>query len=292
MKTIVGRRTVAGCMAVAGAVLAGCGSGEKEETGAASTSASSVGTPATLVRNGQLTVCTDPTYPPMEYYGPDKELTGYDVEAARAVGKAMGLKVGFVPSDFGGILPAMDAGKCDLVWSTTFVNPERTAKFTAVPYQSTGTVILVKAGNPEGIAGPETLSGKTVVSQNGSELLALAQKASDDLEAAGKPGAKIQGYGKFEEAIQQLVVGRADAVVTSDIDAAYRSLRQKGTFETTHRFPDTETIGVYSKPGNKDLIQKLHAALDELQKDGTLKTLAEQQGVPPEGIKVEAPVGG
>jgi polar amino acid transport system substrate-binding protein len=131
-----------------------------------------------------------------------------------------------------------------------------------------------------------------VVSQNGSNLLKKAKTISADLAKQGKPASKVQGYDKFEEAIQQLVVGRADAVLTQDIDAAFRALKQPGQFESAYGFPDTETFGVYMKQDNRDLADKLHKALDELQKSGELEKLAKQEGMPTDGIGVEAPVGG
>jgi polar amino acid transport system substrate-binding protein len=283
------KRALVGCV-VAG-LVAGCGSDSGEEQGERPAAAESAA-PAELIDDATLTVCTDPTYPPLEYYGERKEFDGYDVAAARAVAEEWGVDVAFKPTSFSGILPALDAGRCDVAWSGLFIDPERTKRFGAVPYQKTTSIILVKAGNPEGIASPEDLAGKTVVSQNGSNLLKKAKEISKENEAAGLGASNVQGYDKFEEAIQQLVVGRADAVITQDIDAAYRALKQPDQFETAYSFPDAETFGVYFQPDNAELGKKLHAALADLEESGRLAELAEEEGMPADGIGVEQPVGG
>jgi polar amino acid transport system substrate-binding protein len=288
------RASVAGMVAVA-ALVAGCGSdgdsGEKTG-GGASTTAEGKAADLGLIRDGELTACVDPTYPPLEYYGPNKEFTGYDIAMGKAVAAKLGVEPVFKAMAFSGILPALDAGRCDWTLAGTFVNPERTARFIAVPYHNTTSVIMVKAGNPEGIESPEDLTGKTVVTQNGTDLLKLARKISKDLEAEGQPPANVQGYDKFEEAIQQLVVGRADAVITQDIDASYRNLRQPDTFEAVYSFPDPQVFGTYIKKDNQKLADAIHGALEELESAGELKALAEQEGMPADGIAVEKPVTG
>jgi polar amino acid transport system substrate-binding protein len=272
--------------------LTGCGSDEPtppaDDTGAP---ANGIEAPTDLVRDGEFTVCTDPSYPPLEYFDEAGEFDGFDVAVARAVGEKWGIEVRFHETAFSGILPALDAGRCDVAWSGLFLDPERTEAFSAVPYQETTSVILVQAGNPAGITSPDDLSGKTVASQNGTNLLNLARDISAELEAEGKPPSNVQGYDRFNEAIQQLLVGRADAVITQDIDAAFRALEQPGTFESVYNFPDAETFGVYYVPTNEDLGEKLYQALKQLEDEGELVRIAEEEGMPPDGIKIEEPVG-
>jgi polar amino acid transport system substrate-binding protein len=280
--------------------VAACGSdddSDSNDSGADSASTDTGGSakqeaPTQLVRDGQFTVCTDPTYPPLESFDESGDYTGFDIGVARAVAEIWGVEAKFQETAFSGILPALDAGRCDVAWSGLFLDPERTKTFSAVPYQKTASVILVKAGNPEGISSPEDLAGKTVVSQNGTNLLKLARQISADNEEQGKGASNVQGYDKFNEAIQQLAVGRADAVFTQDIDAAARESKQPGQFEVAYTFPDAETFGVYYKPANTDLGEKLYAALKQLEESGELEQIAEEESMPVEGIAVAKPTGG
>jgi polar amino acid transport system substrate-binding protein len=276
-------------LAVIGVIaLAGCGG--SDDNGGGSTSASQPA-PTKLVHSGDFTVCTDPTYPPLESFDQNQQYTGFDVDTAKAVAEIWGVNPAFQQTAFSGILPALDAGRCDVAWSGLFIDPERTKSFAAVPYQKTASVILVKAGNPADIHSPDDLAGKTVTSQNGTNLLKKAQSISAQLQSEGKPAANVQGYDKFDEAIQQLAVGRADAVFTQDIDAAARTKSQPGQFEVAYTFPDAETFGVYYQPTNTDLGDKLYKALMSLEESGQLKTIAEENAMPVNGIAVGPPVG-
>jgi polar amino acid transport system substrate-binding protein len=290
------RRAFVGLLAtVVALIVAGCGGDDGDENGsgeAASgeTASIQISPPAGLIREGELRVCTDPTYPPLESFDESGEFVGFDVEVARAVAETWGVEAVFQETSFSGILPALDAGRCDVAWSGLFLDPERTKRFSAVPYQESASVIMVKAGNPENITSPEDLAGKTVASQSGSGVLKLAKEISAENEANGLEPSKIQAYDKFQEAIQQLAVGRADAVITQDIDVAAREAEQPGQFEVAYRFEDAETFGVYYKPENEELGEKLYESLKALEEAGELERIAEANHMPVDGIAVEKPV--
>jgi polar amino acid transport system substrate-binding protein len=275
------------------AALVGAGCGDDDDDGGEATTAptsASAEPPSELVREGQFTVCTDPTYPPLESFDESGEFVGFDIDTAEAVAEIWGIEAAFQETSFSGILPALDSGRCDVAWSGLFLDPERTKTFSAVPLQETASIILVAAGNPEDISSPEDLAGKTVTSQNGSNLLRLAEQISDENEANGLESSNVQGYDKFNEAIQQVAVGRADAVITQDIDAAAREAEQPGAFEVAYTFPNAETFGVYYKPDNPELGEKLYDALVQLEEDGQLAAFAEEVSMPAEGIAVDEPI--
>jgi polar amino acid transport system substrate-binding protein len=281
-------------IALASLAVAGCGSDDDstgdtaEQTSGEATA--SISPPGDLINDGEFRVCTDPSYPPLESFDENGDYIGFDIDTATAVAEIWGVEPVFQETSFAGILPALDSGRCDVAWSGLFLDPERTKTFSAVPLQETASVIMVVAGNPEDISSPEDLAGKTVVSQTGSNLLRLAQQISDDNEANGLEASNVQGYDKFNDAIQQLASGRADAAITQDIDVAAREQQQPGNFEIAYTFPDAETFGVYYKPDNPELGEKLYDALFELDKSGQLQEFAEASAMPAEGIAVDKPI--
>lgn len=280
--------------ALASLAIAGCGDDDDSSDDAGEPTSeeavASISPPANLVNEGEFTVCTDPSYPPLESFDENGEYIGFDIDTATAVAEIWDVEPVFQETSFAGILPALDSGRCDVAWSGLFIDPERTKTFSAVPLQETSSVIMVTAGNPEGISSPEDLAGKTVVSQTGSNLLRLAQEISDENEASGAGASNVQGYDKFNDAIQQLVSGRADAAITQDIDVAAREQEQPGVFEIAYTFPDAETFGVYYKPDNPELGEKLHEALVQLDEAGQLQEFAEASSMPAEGIAVDEPI--
>lgn len=276
-------------LAVAGAACLGsgaCSSDDESQGGDGSASGSSaagrsVEAPGTLVQEGSFTACMDASFPPMEYLD-GQTPKGFDVAVIAAVAETWGVEPVYKNMNFDGLLPAVSSGRCDVAWSGMFVNEERTKTFGVVPYYETGTVLLVQSGNPEGIATPEDLAGKTLVAQTGTLLIdeakALQKRLQGDLT--------VQAYPKASYLIQQLVVGRADAALTQDTEAGYRAKQNPGQFEVAYEYPAKETFGAYFGKDNDELGAGLRSALEQLDADGTLSRIAEEEGVPPGGLAV------
>ena len=283
---------VALALLAAALIGAGCGSddGDSSATAGDSTTSASITPPEGLSTDGELVVCTDPSYPPLENLDENGDYVGFDIDVAKAVAESWGGEATFQDVAFAGILPALDSGRCDVAWSGLFLDPERTKTFSAVPFQETATVIMVKGGNPEDINDPEDLAGKTVASQSGSNILKLAEQVSQENEANGLEPSNVQGYERFNEAINQLTVGRADAVFSQDIDAAARQEAQPGEFEVAYTFPDAETFAVYYSPDAPEIGEKIYESMKALEASGELEQIAKDNVMPPEGIKVQQPV--
>jgi polar amino acid transport system substrate-binding protein len=236
------------------------------------------------VRDGQFTVCTDASYPPMEFYRTpgDRDPVGFDMDMAAALAKGWGVKPRIVATDFPGLLPALAAGRCDAVISGMFVTPARAAQFPAVPYLRSSQVLLVRAGTT-GIAGPDDLAGKTVAVQAGTEYEKRAHALDEKLRAEGKPGITVQAYPKGSDVAEQLLTGRAAAGITQDTEAAYRAEVQPGKFAVAYTYPATDMFGIYLPKGAD--MEVVQAAVDKLRKDGTLGKLVSRWHMPPAGAQ-------
>src|SRR5436309_5217288 len=69
--------------------------------------------------------CTDPTFPPMEYATTSGKIVGFDVDMAAALAKTFSSTAAAVKTAFPGLLPALNAKKCDAVISGIFITPDR-----------------------------------------------------------------------------------------------------------------------------------------------------------------------
>src|ERR671931_49761 len=146
MKRVV---SVLSLLAVAAAVLAvaGTAGGSRE---------------ATSRGRGSYKYCTDPTSPPMESKTAAGKPLGFDIDLANAIAKLWKVKAKFVQTSFPGLLPALGSKKCTMVISGIFITPDRLKTFPAVGYMRSHRTLVVQAGNPKRIKGPNDLSGNAV----------------------------------------------------------------------------------------------------------------------------------
>jgi polar amino acid transport system substrate-binding protein len=231
---------------------------------------------AGVIRNG-----ADFTYPPLEFVEADgKTFTGVDYDLAQAVGEKLGVRVEHANGAFGTLIPQLQSKRLDMVFSFATVTDERKQAVDFIEYSQSGTAMMVRKGNPEGIKTIADLCGKGVGLQSGAVQVPIAQKASDDCVAAGKPPIDIKQLGKDSE-VQMLLRNGRIAVDLLDAPVAAYSAAQSDEFEVVpnERY-EVRNHGVMVLKGNDQLAEAIKTAIDELMADGTYTQILDKYQVP------------
>jgi polar amino acid transport system substrate-binding protein len=234
---------------------------------------------------GSLKFCSDPTFPPMEYKTAAGKAVGFDIDLANAIAKNWKVKAKFVETGFTGLLPGLGANRCTIVISGIFITPDRVAQFPAVAYMKTHRALVVQAGNPKRIKGPNDLSGKTVAVQAGTKYEEYLKTLNEQFKSSGKTQFTLQSYPGDTDAVGQLIVGRADAVLTQDTSGAYQKKQNPGKLAIAYLFPETDSFGIYYRKGETKLGTALKAAIKTLKRNGTLKKIAAKHQIPVTDVK-------
>lgn len=141
------------------------------------------------------------------------ELQGFEVDFMRAVAEETGDEVEFVTMSFSGLIGALESGRIDTVANQITITPEREAKFAFTqPYVYDGAQVVVKAGNEDEITGPESLKGRSVAVNLGSNFEELLRNLpyADEID--------IRTYESNIE--QDTALGRVDAFVMDRVSSA------------------------------------------------------------------------
>ena len=290
-----------GGLALAAALVAGCSAAQSPSASPATPTDSAApsavatagasqapaGAPAGLLKEGEVSACiTSEAYPPLEYFDVAGELTGFEVEAFKAVAGVWGVKPVHVTTTFEGLIPGLQAQRCDLVWAGLYLSEKRMEVADAVPELATGQVLLVPAGNPGGIKAEGDVCGKKIAIQSGGIVEQTIAAASEACVAAGKPAIDIQAYQKVVDEFQQIALGRVNAVWETDMGVAGFMGENPGKYEIGYAFPKTDKFAVYLGKGKTEVQEALAAALRTLKADGTLLTLAEKYSIDPATLEV------
>ena len=236
-------------------IFSGCASNSKKQTAL-----------ERVKSTGKLVVGVDDTYPPMEYRDESNKLIGFDTDMTNAIGKKLGVKVEYVPTDFNGILVALESSKFDTVVSSLSITDERKKEIDfSKPYIEGGQIVIVKTSNTS-ITTPEELKGKTVVVQLGTTGEEAAAKISGIKE--------IKKYDKITEAFHDLSIGRTQAMVADMQVGEYYMAKEPGQYKVLAKKLTSEPLGIGFKKGDVTLEAAVQKALDELLKDGTLSKLS------------------
>jgi polar amino acid transport system substrate-binding protein len=236
------------------------------------------GTATGARRAATFKYCTDPSFPPMELVGTSGAISGFDVDMATSLAKTFGESAKPLKTAFPGLIAALKAKKCDAVISGIFVTPDRLKQAGAVGYMETHRVFIVRNGNPKHVKGPNNLKGLNVVVQAGT-------KYEDYLKALkAKIGFNLQSYPGDNDAVAQVVIGRADVDLTQDTSFAFQAKAHPHKIQVAYIFPAKDTFGVYFRKGDP-IGAKIKSGMAKLTSNGTLKRLAAKYKIPASDVK-------
>ncbi len=114
-------------MALCGVFISGCTQQATEPVSPAEETAADQGTGASadIAEKPTYIVGIDGEYPPYSYVEKDGSTKGFDVESIQWIAEQKGFEVKIQPMAWDGIIPALNAGKIDMVYSGMTITPER-----------------------------------------------------------------------------------------------------------------------------------------------------------------------
>ena len=117
----------------------------------------------TIKKRGKLMVGMS-TFVPWAMRNKQGELIGFEIDVAKKVAEDMGVDIEFVPTQWSGIIPALIAGKFDVIIGGMSVTPQRnlTINFTT-PYAHSGMGIAASKKLAGDFAWPEGFNRSDVI---------------------------------------------------------------------------------------------------------------------------------
>ena len=265
----------AAAAAIAGLFLAGCSSeaGNQAEDAAENTAAVETDvsfdagtTMARLNEAGKITVGTKIDQPGFGLMNPQtNEPEGFDVEIAKLIAAKLGIEsdnITWTETVSANREPFIQNGQVDIVVATYTINDTRKQVVDfAGPYYEAGQDIMVAKGNPEDIAGPDDLAGKTVCSVEGSTP---AQNIRDNY-----PEAQLTTYDVYSKCADDLKNGNVQAVTTDNVILTGLIAGSPDDFELVGNTFTEEPYGVGLKLGDTEFRNFINDVLEESFDDGT-----------------------
>lgn len=218
-----------------------------------------------------LIVGLDDQFPPMGYRDEAGEIVGFDIDLAKEVGKRLGMEVVLQPINWSAKEMELDGGKVDCLWNGMTITEERKANMLVTPpYLMNAQVIVVKADSA--ITSKADLADKIVALQNGSS----AEEAFSNPENGVADIVKEKvGYDDNVMALNDLEIGRVDALIVDKIVAEYYMNKKAGTYKLLSDELAAEEFGIAFKKDNTELHDKVCQALRDMVEDGTAKAISE-----------------
>jgi polar amino acid transport system substrate-binding protein len=225
-----------------------------------------------IAQKGELTVGTSGTQPPFTMKDKEGKVIGLDADIAGRMASAMNVKVNFVTMPFSELLPALEAGKVDMVISSMTITMERNKKVAFVgPYFISGKAFLTKS---------KTLDSVKDISQINSpktNIAALKDSTSSAFVKSFLPRAKLIQTIDYKEGVGLVVQDMAHAFVSDYPECLIELLLNADKGLSCISTPFTyEPLGI-ALPGNDPLfINWADNFLGLMQGSGQINALKDQ----------------
>ncbi|MCZ8189209.1 MAG: ABC transporter permease subunit [Microcystis sp. LE19-338.1B] len=211
-------------------------------------------------------VATEATFPPFEFQQ-GGQLTGFDIDLMRAIGKEADLNIDFRNLPFDGIIPALQARTVEAAISGMTITAERAQAISfSRPYFRAGLAIAVREDNKT-IKNFEDLKGKKIAVQIGT---------TGALEATKIPGAVVSQFDSAALALQELINGRVEAVV-NDKPVTLYAIKEAGLrgVKVVGELLTEEFYGI-ALPKNSPYLQLINDALGRVIESGQYDVIFQQ----------------
>ena len=263
MKAGLKKLVALGLVAVLAVGLVGCGNKSSDNSGGNQTALEQI------KKNKKLVVATSPDYPPFEFMvseGGKSKIVGADIDLAQKIADKLGVELELKAMDFDALVPALQAGKVDMVITGMTPNEKRkkAVDFSDIYFKGENAVI-VNAKDAGKFTSEDQLKKAKLGVQKGSTQ-----------ETYVKDNLKVTNY-KALVAVPDLIAdmknGNIDAVVLNSKVAGinvtkYDGIKVVENLKLTSG-GDEEAMAVAIKKGdNADLIKLTNEVIKELQDSG------------------------
>jgi len=217
-----------------------------------------------ILKKGELRVGFEAGYMPFEMTDKKGHFVGFDIDMAKEMAKAMGVKFVPVNTAWDGIIPALITDKFDIIMSGMTVTQERNLKINfADPYIIVGQTILINNKHKEAVRSYRDLNNPSYIVT--SKLGTTGEQAVKRLI----PKATYKSFETEPEAALEVVNGKADAFVY-DLPYCVVFMAQQGAGKLT--FIDEpftyEPLAWAIRKGDPDFMNWLNNFLKQVKNDG------------------------
>jgi polar amino acid transport system substrate-binding protein len=239
-----------------------------------------------LFTAGTLTIGSDVSYPPQEFYPVGSTTAdGFDIDIAKALANVMGLKFAVVDTPFTGIIPALNSKKFDIMVSAMTINDERKTKVDFIPYFVAGESFVVAKSSSLNLTKLADLCGHKVAAESGTAEL-------DEANGLNKAGAPCAGnkvivttFQKDTEALTELKKGNVEIHFTDSPVAAYEVQKDPGNLKISGGIIEVAPEGIALRKNDAALSGPVTAAFNQIKSDGTYASILSKWNVSDGDIK-------
>ncbi|PDT04761.1 ABC transporter substrate-binding protein [Rhizobium chutanense] len=221
-------------------------------------------TPDEIKARGKIIVGIQGDNPPWGFVTSGGKQDGLDADIATLFAKELGVSVEFVPLEVNNRIPALTAGRVDVLFATMAMLPDRAkAVQFSKPYVANAIVLI----------GPKSAEIKTNADM-AKFTVGVAKGAAQDTQVTknAPEGTTIRRYDGDAASVQALVSGQVDTLGGNIFYMDRVNKARPGEFENKLEFQKLYN-GACTRLGEKEINAALNTFIDKIKTNGELKAV-------------------
>ncbi|MGO6672647.1 transporter substrate-binding domain-containing protein [Rhizobium leguminosarum] len=221
-------------------------------------------TPDEIKARGKIIVGIQGDNPPWGFVTSGGKQDGLDADIATLFAKELGVSVEFVPLEVNNRIPALTAGRVDVLFATMAMLPDRAkAVQFSKPYVANAIVLI----------GPKSAEIKKN-DDMAKFTVGVAKGAAQDTQVTknAPPSTTIRRYDGDAASVQALVSGQVETLGGNIFYMDRVEKARPGEFENKLEFQKLYN-GACTRLGEKEINAALNTFIDKIKANGELKTV-------------------
>lgn len=219
----------------------------------------------------ELVIGMELAYPPFEMTDEQGEPTGISVDLAKALGEELGREIRIENMAFGGLLPALQTGKVDIILSSMTITKEReeAVDFT-IPYANSYLALLINKDSSVEQFEDLDKEGKILAVKKGTTGHLYAQTHLKN--------ATINVFDKETACVLEVTQGKADAFIYDQM-TIYKNWNNNKETTKMNLEPfqeDNEKWGMALRSEDDELREKVNEFINKYKEEGGFDSLADK----------------
>jgi polar amino acid transport system substrate-binding protein len=230
-----------------------------------------------LKKAGEIRVGCEAAYVPFTYRDNAGKIVGFDVDFATKMFEPIGVKPMFIDTQWSGVIPALYAGRFDMVPTMSYTKERLERVLFSIPYADASQALLIRSGDKDTIKSIADMSGKVLGIKLGSPGETLKVKLETQLKAERGAGFKdIKTYDDHPAAYLALAQGSVDGVLNTVPTLSVVMRDKPGTFAMVQNVGGNNWHGYAFRKEDTEIANFMNERITTMKGNGELGALQDK----------------
>jgi len=230
-----------------------------------------------IKKNGVLRVGCEAAYVPFTYRDSSGKIVGFDVDIVGRYLAPIGATPDFIDTQWSGVIPALYAGRFDMVPTMSYTKERLERVLFSIPYADASQALLIRAADKYKIKTIADMSGRILGIKLGSPGETLKLKLDQQLKTERGAGFKdVKTYDDHPAAYLALAQGSVDGVLNTVPTLAVVMRDKPGAFAMVSNVGGDNWHGYAFRKEDTELADFINGRIAALKQSGELYALQEK----------------